>query len=101
MICDKNSHFFVFVSLTKVTRYVTNHVTYFCDRVTEFDHCPLTRFYLEFIKNLDNFAKCRFYFIGCNLKGGPSNENFQAQQCAIMPDPGLKIGFQETTLENW
>ena len=38
MICDKNSHFFVFVSLTKVTSYVTNHVTYFCDRVTEFDH---------------------------------------------------------------
>ena len=23
------------------------------------------------------------------------------KQCAIMPDPGLKIGFQETTLENW
>ena len=64
--------------------------------------CPLFSFNLDFIQNMDNFAnKCHFYFIRCNLKGGPSNENFQAQQCAIMPDPGLKIGFQETTLENW
>ena len=63
----------------------------------KYHQCPIP----DFIKNLDNFAKCHFYFIGCNLKGGPSNENFQAQQCAIMPDPGLKIGFQETTLENW
>ena len=62
---------------------------------------PILFSYFDFIQNLDNFAKCHFYFMGCNLKGGPSNENFQAQQCAIMPDPGLKIGFQETTLENW
>ena len=62
---------------------------------------PLFRFYPDFIQNMDTFAKSHFYFIGCNLKGGPSNENFHAQQCAIMPDPGLKIGFQETTLENW
>ena len=35
VICDKNSHFFVFVSLKKVTSYVTNHVTYFCDQQKE------------------------------------------------------------------
>ena len=41
VICDKNSHFFVFVSLTKVTSYVTDHVTSFCDRETEFDRSYL------------------------------------------------------------
>ena len=68
-----------------MTRYVTNHVTYFCDRVTEFDHGVPVKIKVEISQSFVAFSK----YMNFTIEEFP--EGTLLLEVAVDVDPGLQL----------